>query len=136
MSDYSSMEAGRELDCEIATRLGWIVEHERVVWVDDGEGARPVVYMYGKRPKDGGYDDDVRIPPYSTDANAALELPIDGGYVLDLYVTDTGYFGRKTDARIVSSLLAETTDGPAYVKANTPALAICRAWLVWKDAQS
>ena len=104
MSNWRALPAGRELDREIAERLGW---QSRIVGV-------------------GGAVAWAEVPWYSTDVNAALSL------------------WKSANVRFLLQFEAATKfwlawyDEPEHPQgvADSAALAICRAWLAWKESQA
>lgn len=121
-NDYRTMEAGRELDRLIAERLGWTETSEH--YLDPN-------VLVGKHPKETGHAwFPLAVPRYSTDLNAAMALlPTADG---DIWSLHYGHYGDPYTVAISRIKVA----APEYLgDANTPALAICRAWLAWKDSQ-
>lgn len=125
-NDYRTMEAGRELDRLIAERLGWtrfdtmptvLVEHDNHIDIETLMGWKNDFYY-------------LVVPHYSTDLNAAMTLlPTADGDIWSLHYGDYGDPYTVAISRIKVA-------APEYLgDANTPALAICRAWLAWKDSQ-
>lgn len=126
--DWRELPAGFELDRYIAERLGWRVELNG--WKDKWNITSP----------DGKYRESIPefydpnelwikapIPEYSGDTNAALSL-LESLTVW--HITKTGPGGIIVDLwdNPVSSIAYrhDTQDIP---------MAICRAWLTWKDAR-
>lgn len=126
-ADWRTMDAGREMDRIVAERLGWTEIEEQENWYEDPEVmAYQQIDLYGR--KDGS---EYRVPKYSTDANAALQLD----KPVLWWSEDDGRWLATYDAAIFGSAI-ELDVSPSPGEADTPALAICRAWLSWKDAQS
>ena len=128
-TDWREMSAGRELDRVVAERLGWTDIAPRYDRFDEHE----ISPLQGIPPS-GGTTYYV-IGRYSTDADAALALLEGCFYTLrgtpDSYEGEMLYRcsidGKAGDGVILPSI--------KYTVAKTPALAIVRAWLSWKDAQ-
>jgi hypothetical protein len=126
-TDWRTLEAGLALDRLIAAQLGWTEIEETEYWIEDEYDSYQRKRLDGRRP---GYGDDI-IPLYSTNLNAAIDLleqiPMGALFMADDFAETrlwncTGYmdgFGILTD---------ET--------AATSALAICRAWLAYKERHS
>lgn len=72
------------------------------------------------------------VPRYSTDANAALSLPREEGVALELALYSNSAAARFSIP--VSSRSAEAF--PEWQAADTPALAIVRAWLAYRKADT
>ena len=129
-ANWREMEAGRELDRVIAERLGWSEIEQRQLWFEDAYDDGWEQRLFGKRTGESVGDDPV--PEYSTDANAALSLPLGEAEFFQLHVIP----GGNTAARVyvpVSSRLSEAE--PPFEISDTPALAICHAWLAYQDAK-
>jgi hypothetical protein len=75
-----------------------------------------------------GYERD-----FAGDANAALALPFDGDVAcgLNWSAYDVYPGGAKYRAEIITLSVGGALQGYGA----TPALAICRAWLAWKEQQ-
>lgn len=114
MTNPLTLPAGRELDRLIAERLGWTHISEHPILID---------VWIGKHPKETGHAwNPVLIPHYSTDLNMATEL-LSGVSTVILIRPDSGIGSGKWQADL---------DGHIRF-ADTLTLAICRAWLSWKD---
>lgn len=138
MTNWREMEAGQELDVLVARLLGlnvhtadeapaddlyggWEFCTDRewhTAWFIDAEGSHP-------------------IPAYSTDLNAAWTL------FADLPDDVTPRLVRILEARgdhmatvCKAGIIHNETHEQVEAYADTPALAICRAWLAWKEMQS
>ena|SRR5258708_1441045 len=136
MSNWRTMEAGMELDREIALRLGWTIKlypgytamlnpHGEIV----GRGFHdaPDGYMWSQA------HEFLNMPHYSTDANAALTL-LEG---LFWSVFGTPDQDRKTTIyRCALNSVYRDAFTAITETADAPALAICRAWLTWKELHS
>jgi hypothetical protein len=123
MNDWKELPAGAKLDRLIAERLGFRVT---AGVTQDRYGAVPTVFYMAQR-----HETPRELPHYSTDLNAAFMLveAIDG---FALYVDAfLGGYGTPFEA-----LIPTGDDGNFVGDAATPALAICRAWLAYKDSKS
>lgn len=110
-TDWRNMEAGRELDRLIAERvvaLGYTESHLTLAFVPTHPDDIPSI----DNP-----------PRYSTDLNAAFVLLAPGEYhFTHPNLVDWGCkFGKQ--------------EYFGWHYADTPALAICRAWLEWQDSK-
>lgn len=138
MIDYSYIK-GSDMDRLIADRLGWRMSsingdlrpnHVRHQLINP-EG-QPVAYS---NDEDGWKALGRFIPAYSTDLNVAFEL-----------LRPVEYFGigtvspehrRLNDGDYEAVItVGSAEDHKHYVgQADTPALAICRAWLAWQEVK-
>jgi len=150
--DMTTPEGLRALRVEIAKRLGWRVERRQPDW--SAEDVQYVVLLdpEGKdREWESLYSDEVEendltraegelwieamyidyeecdatLPDWPADANAALGLVTGEAFALDFY-NGNGFW----------SAAIGTNPGGAFDGAPTPALAICLAWLAYKDAEA
>lgn len=138
--DILKMKPGRDLDFQIAKRLGWTFK--KVTWTSaspadpgwmwvlvDPQGRRASVgssksileaYRVARPPQS-----DVYVPEYSTDLNVALRrLPIEEG--------ETLHFCCKPGDAEPCTAWIDTKD--AYLgayKGMEGAHVVCRAWLFW-----
>lgn len=117
MSDYSSM-SNAELKRVIAERLGWAqVTHNAMKWLGSTQGAD----LLGFPPEAAGEEAVyTRVPNWPESADAAIEL---FPYGFDIRIM------RRRGQWLVG--LGDTV----YPTADTPARALCEAWLAWSDAQ-
>ena len=118
--NWRDLPAGRELDRLVAERMGYeVIDYARdVVGVDDDQ-PNPVfkpesdehALMQVMKP----------VPHYSTSVDAALALVPGGDIAFELYRDEnTGDWWAEFDGWY--------DEGSPW-----PALAIVRAWLLWKD---
>ena len=121
MSNWRELPAGRELDVEISRSLGWTVSDDAEIYTLDPNGNQG---NFTRIPS------GVYAPRLSVDANAALRLwateplPDDWLWKLSYHVQVDMY----------SCMLIDQRDHPVlHEEAQSPALAICRAWLAWKE---
>jgi hypothetical protein len=136
-TNWREMEAGRELDRLIAEKVGWRFEREpyfnpesTLVYSPEG------VEMYHQSgiwtPVFAGEEVHKVIPHYSTDLNAAITLA-NGIVEFNLFK------GRKVDTEgsPTDGWICTISDPKNFDSAwaDTPALAICRAFLASKEAQ-
>jgi hypothetical protein len=140
MSDWRTLEAGRELDRVVAERLGCkIVELDLpgatqwyAVFGPNGE-PKIRVTAFGKRNEWPAYDMEDAWPAYSTDANAALAL-----------LTSTGcpwmVVSEPEELSGYRAFIGESRDDPEHMYyhgtnegGDTVAIAIVRAWLAWSE---
>lgn len=128
MNDHLTMKAERELDRLIAERLGYSVRDEIIrneagyshdYQLIDPDGK---IYSSWNASAYGAWDN---VPRYSTDLNAATELLSGVSSTMLVYAT-SGIGAGKWQADL---------DGCIRF-ADTLTLAICRAWLSWKDGSS
>jgi hypothetical protein len=144
MNDWYELPAGRELDKIIAQQLGYTIQ--RVEWIANATTGE-MDYMYaltdpsGKRNRFGGKDieavwrsdhcfHEVYVPHFSTNLDDACTLPLGDYY---LYIAN---LGKQSEARIVNpdvDALGEFDTWIGEAEVNEPALAVCRAWLKWKE---
>jgi hypothetical protein len=116
MGDTRVTDAGRLLDARIAERQG-----RTVTLVHSTDPADPADY----RIVEGGKY--LALPHYSTDTNAALAL------FMEMPIPRLEY---DSEASPMWTCSAEPEYGEfRYGSADTPALAICRAFLDWKNAE-
>lgn len=117
MTDWRALDAGRDLDRRIAERLGWTHIESTEYWLDDPHDTSLVQAWRGIPPRSTG---EALVPCYSTDLNAAITLiPSDQQFELSN--------GLEPEWE---ALIGWGYDGGA----DTPALAVCRAWLAYQDA--
>lgn len=148
-ADWRTLSAGRALDRVVAERLGWkmVIRTEDDIdewWVVRGEIEAELLGKVGDFDSDDAlwvqafttYEcaNDSALPHYSTDASAALALLQGIGLPWML--------AEEPDTPFIRAFIGERNDDPermyyhaATGAANTPALAIVRAWLAWKDEQ-
>lgn len=111
--DWRTLPAGRELDRVIAERLGDYTPYINV----------------------GGRVIENFPPAYSTDANAALSLWSDD-YRWSISPTEVSAdFPVEDESRFQASYPRSGNPDRSHEWADTPALAICRAWLTWQEGQ-
>jgi len=120
--NWGTMEAGRELDKLIAEKLGY-TDLQVSDWTQILYGTRPT------RPDDDPYRVQggmIQEPicEYSTDTDAALTL-ID---------SVKGDFHLQSPAPNIWQCWFKVPPVPQGL-AETPAFAVCRAWLAWKESQ-
>lgn len=157
MSEWRELEAGWELDRYIAELMGYsvfelnpqnaVIDRQCYTLLDpnkkpieDGDDTRIFADVFEKRVPIHVIGDDIDelweesadegfVPPYSRSVDAALALPIPQPITFFLYRTDW----VEDDER----WFAEIGDRPNSISgfAPTAALAICRAWLAWRDTQ-
>ncbi len=122
-----ALPAGRELDRALAEMLGWtVMSHEGIY----------VLVTPGDRTWQGGLESEDEawgfVPHYSTDANAALSLPIHNLQMLEINVCPAV---MKTIARIEEAPISSRSRmNLVWQSSDTPALAIVRAWLAHQHA--
>lgn len=137
MTNWRDLEGGLPLNQIVAEHLGWRIEPLSAAWVAvfnaDGVGVERTT-AYGSKNEWPLYDLDEAIPHYSTDANAALALPLEPDMYFSLDVP-AEHGGAKCGLwnQYPRSVQRKLVEGEAV--ADTPALAICRAWLDWKEQQ-
>ena len=147
MSEWQTMEAGPQLDRLIAERLGYHVEFR--TWDHNGESERygALITADGKEevtawdleredpelvwehalshnPECGGYWD---LPSWSWNLNAAFTLVSE---MVDQFRVGLADMGWKAEVVIWSN-----DKSPNTQYADTPSLAICKAWLAYQDAK-
>lgn len=134
------MAASRKLDKAIAQKLGWSVSVEPLsgtttLWEPNFRQHTTwgLVGLDNAELADKAWDG---VPHFSTSAEAALTLlaEMPDNYtprLVRMGVAEQGYAWKCGIMR---------NDPPVYEmvqeEAETPALAICRAWLVWKELSS
>lgn len=140
-TDWREMEAGIKLDIEIVQRLpGWQIKYVREgsqAEYDDEHNILPPQRVTVTVDEDGPIF--FRGPRFSTDANAALSLfanlPDDlTPRVVRILEPMGDHMSHVWSANIIvfNKLHFEREFGE---EADTPALAICRAWLAWRETQ-
>jgi hypothetical protein len=119
VSDWRDLPAGCELDRVIAEALGWD---------NFFEGSDGVLYADTPDIRANPRRWQASVEPWSTDANAALSLPLPPRTWFVIY-------GPSAERDTWDVELQDI--GPVFEQgqAETPALAICRAWLAWHDKQ-
>lgn len=117
--DWREMQAGRELDRVVAEAMGHVVNIERMLTNPHFGTATKLIIEYYLNGERGASE---QLAHYSTDLNAAISL-INGGTSFVLSQID----GEGWQCSIIQQL------GIGYSKAETPALAVCRAFLSWKE---
>lgn len=124
--DWRTLDAGILLDAVIAERLGWKLVAYGGFW----RAFNPQGHFMGVAKMDANYTlvQGALWPEYSADANAALDLPIDSDCELRLFSPT-----EENNQQWEALLIAENKHDCRSFQA-APALAICRVWLMWKDA--
>ena len=112
MSDNYEQMSNDELREEIADRLGWV----NLDWDDNT--------LFGDNPS--GMHNPENTPNYPQDCNAALELLKD----MPEYVLQWSAICWQWRVRPIAGVM-----NYALAAHETPARAICIAWLLWQDAQ-
>lgn len=92
-------------------------------WVDDDNKDSPKFVAWPE-----SYILEHYIPKFSTDANAALSLPLDKHWWFEL-VSPPGWGEPKHWGCKVTKIGKILR----YLHGDTPALTVCRAWLAWQD---
>lgn len=137
-TNWREMPAGRELDRVIAERVGWAVECHKVVYpTSSSYDYYRLIGPNGEEKRDYDIPEAAwqDAPHYSTDANAALSLPTADLYFIDLHGPHSE--NSLWHAFIEWGYSDEEDEYPSFrAEADTAALAVCRAWLAWKDAQA
>lgn len=139
-TNWREMKPGIALDIEIIQRLpGW-----QIRYVADGSQAEYEMQFELEPPKhvtvivDDGKYIFLRGPRYSIDVNSALalfaELPHD---FMPRLVRVLQPMGDHMDIRWKAAILGTGARIAEVVaeESDTPALAICRAWLAWRETQ-
>lgn len=123
------LEAGETLDVFVAELLGENVQHAADFAADDKFFGGKMFCSDREWYDVWIWDDKTHtghpIPPYSTDANAALSLPREGGVGFELNL-----YGDTTAARFSIPSSSRSSEAfPTWYVADAPALATVRAWL-------
>lgn len=117
MTDVQDVQAGRELDQLIAERIGWTeISDQMIVGRQDLHGTPP-----------GAMFPTFMVPRFSTSVDAAWSL-----------LEGRNSYGIATNTRELSysmKLWAECDGYDGWAERDQPALAICRAWLAWKESK-
>lgn len=144
-TDWRNLDAGPDLDRIIGEKLGYLIYHydkdvrERCFYMlmapdgsfpaqeETSEIGEHGIHAGERKTEAEAWED---LPHFSTDANVALNLVDEVEFNLTNYNNDaarlyTGEFG-----------LWEAVVESYYAMGDTPALAICRAWLSWKVQQA
>lgn len=137
MTDWRKLPAGRELDRLIAERIGWRFEkvspyHWEVYRPDGSPVEQARGYTYINQWEDSHLMvTGMAFPRYSTDMNAALTLPLPG--LFDEYRFELSGCNDKWIACVHYRHAIDLTLHSPII--GTPALAVCRAWLDWRERQ-
>lgn len=140
MTTEHVIEAGLTGDILIAQAAGWRMEfwkrddtlHSNAYWFYAPDGSKAELVYASTEDEAWRYAaDDGSVPRPTTDLNAAAALPIEDGMGIELRI-----FEKRAYARLPvftsSQLSIEATQ---WTIADTPALAVCRAWWAWHEAQ-
>jgi hypothetical protein len=117
MSDWRDLPQGRELDRVVAERLGLITVNEAGQW---------------QRVKERWNPDWIYPPAYSTDANAALALWADEHEQGAIAVLDFDGYSWTAYRKYFSEQFMQWVETEKQ-SADSPALAIVRAYLAWSE---
>jgi hypothetical protein len=136
----------------IALRRGWHIEKlpEPVIYETDKpfhvriEASYLYVNEHGEHMMSPWQTEElarehVEFPDYSTDLNIAWELLPINRHVRLVRHTDRGGAAHGLPNEIGAEIWncdTEPATLEAFGAADTPALAICRAWLTWHEAQA
>lgn len=126
-TNWREMEAGRELDKEIARRVIGVP----VTFDDYGGDEGILIYRDGIDDRHGICYDE--LAHYSTDLNAAFALTRIEPCDFNMNIRAVGGWHVNFSDATKSNAGAW---GEGLVDDDQPALAICRAFLAWKEAQS
>lgn len=135
MTDQRDLSAGPELDRVIAETIGLQWE-TKPPWTDWNTTGDPMYRaIIGGVPQLWCSRRDKCIPEYSTDLNAAWALfdDLPKGYtprIVRVLEPRGNHMAHVVKAGIIHR---ESNDMEAH--ADTPAFAICLAWLAWKESQ-
>lgn len=126
------MNAGRELDRKIAEMLGWSDFEEVDYFVEDYGGYYPVHDDLEGLPPNGKYR--ALIPRYSTFVDDAVLLWQDvpdtfTPRLVRMIAPKDGSIGYAYKAAFLHNETMESVESVA----DSPALAICEAWLAYKN---
>lgn len=128
MTDWKTMDAGRELDRLIAERLGWtdlLIDQD---WIEVDGKVEDVVRVLGVPP---GAKWKEQVSEYSTSADAALTLfPDDTEWM----ATYSPYYGPRFRITVGTPHVLDDEYFDVYGNGDTLALALCRAWMAWREA--
>lgn len=126
MINWRELPAGLDLDRLIAEKLGDTEIEEREVWVEDIVcGPYQKKYLTCKEHE--------AIPEFSSDLNAAFRLPISDLYYIALHGPN------ENDPLWYAFIEWQFHDeyeefANSRAEAESGALAVCRAWLAWKES--
>lgn len=133
--NWREMKAGRELDILIDQKRGasikgplWSPEDKAAgyYYVTHEGLARPILFDSEAKARE-------LAPKYSTELSAAFDLTIPEPYWgYNLFME--GDYTTHTCELFVTNGEGDPTNVVAG-SADTPEMAICRAWLAWKEAQ-
>jgi hypothetical protein len=136
MGDWRDLPAGLELDRVIAERSGWKEIEVREIWEEDHYSDGFYKRLFGLPPvKTSVLDVAELIPRYSTDLNGAFHLPVTDLHFMDLH-SPTGDGSEPQWNAFVEWKWKDGEYPDCRATAETGALALCRAWLVWKEMQN
>jgi hypothetical protein len=123
MNEWRTMAAGRELDRVIAEKAGGTVYQMSEVdyWHSPASSGGD---RWEVRHRDGRAE---ALPPYSTSVDAALTLIPESELGAEMI--------KGTDSWTVKMVFREGVFKGVANNVDQLALAICRAWLAWQEAQ-
>lgn len=127
-----NITAGRETDQAIAEQVGWSIKPDRGFYaVYDADGTLVDTGF------ESVFEARTRIPKFTTSVDAALSLPFPSGQYLFMAMGATGraWLTPNTDgsAQSYDDPQGSTTTG--LLPQERIALAVCKAWLMWKQTQ-
>lgn len=118
--DTTTPEGLRELDAEIARRLGYTVEWDNNEYMRDWTISKPKEFD--------------RLPHYTTDLNAAWSLFQTFPEGVDWEMRIVGDKTQEIGLACKWMHIAQDGSGQFFdMEEGKPALAICQVWLEWKD---
>jgi hypothetical protein len=133
MADGLTMDAGDALNRVVAAALGWSYFETESDWSDDAiVGYIEFQVTTGLAP-DG---ERRRVPDYSRDLNAAITLIPRGQHVRFVLSSIPAEYRALNAGDWEADINVGTFDSHRHYvgQADTPALAIVRAWLAWHAA--
>ena len=128
--DWRTCPAGLVLDRIIAERSGWSDFNVHITFVEDTAevGVDSRDRLFGRRTTQ---DYEETVPLWSTNTDAALELIY--GYFWTMLGTPDKFTGSVLYQCRLDGHLGEFLSKDTHSTADTPALAVCRAFLAWKE---
>lgn len=121
--NWCDLPAGLNLDRLIAERLGWREIKRRDIYEEGYDWGGFYPRLFGRSPTPLYPIGTDLIPQYSTDANAALTLVKVDNFQLE-------YWHGQWRA---GAYLDNSSEDAGWEYADSPALAICRAWLAVQE---
>lgn len=127
MNDWREMKAGRKLDYLVGELRGL------EFYPSHGHPAEPIDYLIVPQGTGKMYPALEHLPAYSTSVDAALTLLTGHDYALLNFNHQNLCLLNEAASKDIEEA---AMNGAAWEWSDTPALAVCRAWLAWRDMHS